>query len=76
MGIMTGGTKTKAEKNRIVPIHSLIRPYIEKHMEEPGEYLISYQGKRFSITQYRVFWREITKRLGIQKNSPRVPPHV
>lgn len=64
---MTGGTKTKAGKNRVVPIHSLIRPYIEKRMAESGEYLIQYNGKKCSESQYRMIWKEIMERLGIDK---------
>lgn len=66
-GTMKGGTKTRAGKNRIVPIHSLIRPYIVQRMELPGEYLITYKEKRCSEYQYRVFWNDAMKRLGIKK---------
>lgn len=66
-GTMKGGTKTKAGKNRVVPIHSLIRPYIERRMAEPGEYLISYKGKSCSPNQYRIFWSDFMGRLGIEK---------
>jgi len=66
-GTMTGGTKTKAGKNRVVPIHSAIRPLIEHRMKEPGEYLISHNGKRCSESAYRGFWKEVTESLGIQK---------
>ena len=66
-GTMKGGIKTKAGKQRIVPIHSLILPYIEKRMLEPGDYLISYEGKKCSQYFYRKFWKEIMDRLGIEK---------
>ena len=66
-GTMTGGTKTKAGKNRVVPIHSAIRPLIEHRMKEPGEYLISHNGKRCSESAYRGFWKEVMEPLGIQK---------
>lgn len=35
-GTMKGGTKTKAGKNRVAPIHSLIRPMVEARMAEVG----------------------------------------
>ena len=35
-GTMTGGTKTKAGKNRIVPIHSKIRPLVEARLAQGG----------------------------------------
>ena len=36
---LTGGSKTKAGKNRIVPLHSKIRNIISRYMEEGGELL-------------------------------------
>ncbi len=62
-GTMRGGTKTKAGKNRIVPIHSLIRPMIEKRMEEKGNYLIQWKGRQCSDSQYRSIWKDLTERL-------------
>ena len=66
-GTMFGGVKTKAGKQRVVPIHSLIRPYIEQRMAEPGEYLISYNGKKCSESKYREIWKGIMESFGIQK---------
>lgn len=57
LGTMTGGTKTKAGKGRIVPIHSLIRLFVERRMDEGGEYLFNYNGKKCSETKYRKFWK-------------------
>lgn len=62
-GTMTGGTKTKAGKNRVVPIHSKIRPLVESRLAEGGPRLISYQGNPVPVTTYRLFWRGIMKRL-------------
>ncbi len=58
-GTMKGGTKTKAGKGRIVPIHSKIRPFIEKRLADGGSRLISYEGKPVSTTQYRIYWADI-----------------
>lgn len=66
-GTMKGGTKTKAGKGRIVPIHSLIRPFVERRMGESGEYLFNYNGKKCSETKYREFWKNIMDSLGIEK---------
>lgn len=60
---MKGGTKTKAGKDRVVPIHSKIRPLIEARLSESGPRLISYNGKPCSISQYRIFWADIMKAL-------------
>ena len=62
-GTMKGGTKTKAGKNRVVPIHSLIRPMVEQRMGEPGEYLIQWNGAHCSQSQYRIIWKGLVDRL-------------
>lgn len=64
-GTMKGGVKTRSGKNRIVPIHHLILPFIERRMAEGGKYLILHNGKRCSETQYRVIWKKLAKRLEI-----------
>lgn len=64
-GTMKGGTKTKAGKGRIVPIHSRIRPFVEARLAEGGPRLISYQGNPVPVTTYRLFWRDIMKRLNM-----------
>jgi len=55
-GTMRGCTKTKAGKNRIVPIHSKIKSFVETRIAENGPTLISYNGKSVSISNYRAFW--------------------
>ncbi len=64
-GTMKGGTKTKAGKNRVVPIHSAICPYIERRMLEPGEYLIQQEGHQIPSKQYRKIWGILAARLQI-----------
>lgn len=64
-GTMKGGTKTKAGKDRVVPIHSKIRPLVERRMNEPGSYLFSYNGKQCSQSQYRLFWADFMKAWGM-----------
>lgn len=58
-GTMKGGTKTAAGKNRVVPIHSKIRPLVEARLAEGGPRLISSQGKPVKDKQYRAFWAAI-----------------
>ena len=65
-GIITGGTKTKAGKDRKVPIHSKIRHIVEARMQEDGEYLFSYKGKQCGDKTYRVFWQNVMDTAGIQ----------
>lgn len=64
-GTMKGGTKTAAGKNRIVPIHSRIRQLVEARLAEGGPRLISYQGNPVPVTTYRLFWRDVMKRLNM-----------
>lgn len=64
-GTMIGGTKTKAGKNRIVPIHSKIRPLVEARLAEGGSRLISCKGKSVHANTYRLFWRDIMDHLGM-----------
>lgn len=64
-GTMQGGTKTKAGKGRVVPIHPKIRPFIERRMDEPGTYLFGYNGKQCSQSQYRLFWADFMKAWGM-----------
>lgn len=58
-----GGIKTKAGKDRIVPIHSKIFELIERRVQEGNEYLFSFNGKKMSSSQYYTFWNSIMDEL-------------
>ena len=49
-GTMKGGVKTRAGKNRVVPIHSKILSIVAKRVKDGdgGEYLFGNRGKRIS----------------------------
>jgi len=64
-GLMRGGTKTKAGKNRIVPIHSRIFELVELRFNENNEYLFSHKCKKLSSDTYYKFWNSIMKQLGM-----------
>lgn len=64
-GTMKGGTKTKAGKGRIVPIHSKIRPFIESRLSEGGSYLMMYEGKHLSQSKYREVWGSMMEGYGM-----------
>lgn len=52
-GYMTGGIKTEAGKNRIIPIHANLRPVIERNMNG-GEYLFQIpQGRSEDVLRAR-----------------------
>lgn len=68
---MLGGLKTDAGKNRIVPIHSLIRPLIENRMKEAtamqSEFLFNdangQQGTYMTYDKYRKRFEKVMKYL-------------
>ncbi|MDE7389735.1 MAG: site-specific integrase [Lachnospiraceae bacterium] len=56
---MTGGTKTEAGKNRVIPIHPRILPFIKKRVSGGNEFLITYKGKKCSPYKYYNIWNRI-----------------
>ena len=64
-GTMKGGTKTKAGKGRIVPIHPKIRPFIEARLAADPPRLVSSKGKSISPNAYRILWAGIMDKLGM-----------
>lgn len=62
-----GGIKTAAGKGRIVPIHKRIEPLVMELVEQGNSYLISYQGKRMSQTNYYKFWGEVMEKIDADK---------
>lgn len=65
-----GGVKSKAGKDRIVPIHSLIYDLVNCRVQEGNEYLFSNNGKKLSTSQYYIIWKEIMDKLNIEKTPP------
>lgn len=64
---MTGGTKTAAGKNRIVPIHSKIQHIVQKRVEQSKSgYLFEYNGKKLNQTKYRKIWAELMDKLQME----------
>lgn len=74
----TGGVKTESGKDRIVPIHSKIRPLVKQFYEESvklgNEYLISCDGKNIGLSYDQLSYRfkNIVKEL---KLNPKHKPH-
>ena len=66
-GTMTGGTKTAAGKNRIVPIHSKIQSIVQKRFKQSKSgYLFEYNGQKLNESQYRKFWADIMDKLQME----------
>lgn len=66
LGTMTGGTKTDAGRNRVVPIHPQIAGIVRQRYEasESG-WLFEYNGKKLSQTQYRRHWTALMETLSM-----------
>lgn len=67
--IIVGGLKTDAGKDRRVPIHKAILPFVERLMNNPGETLITheYRGKHLKVSYpllNKNYWSKVMERLG------------
>ena len=82
-GTMKGGLKTDAGKNRIVPIHPLIKPLIENRMQESSdlqsEYLFNdpngQQGTYMTYDKYKGRFQKVMKTLKM-KHRPHETRHT
>jgi integrase len=63
--IMVGGSKTDAGKDRVVPIHPRIMPYIKKRIEANHEYLVTnFNGSKMKYSNYyREKWQPMMENL-------------
>jgi site-specific recombinase XerD len=57
--IIKGGIKSKAGKDRIVPIHSKILTLIEARLQDDGEYLFMRHGKKLYKELYYPHWYKV-----------------
>lgn len=71
-GYLQGGLKTTAGKNRIVPIHPKIKPYLMAWLEKGGNTIICNRtGEPLNSDRYREYFHEIAARIG----APGATPH-
>lgn len=63
----TGGIKTRNGKDRVVPIHPKIQPFVKDLMKSDSDWLFSYQGKKISQTQYYEFWKNAMNMIDADK---------
>lgn len=68
---LTGGIKTKAGKNRIVPIHPRIQPYIDRWLARGEPYLYTWGQSRGDGSFRRTLFRPLMERL----RRPAATPH-
>lgn len=79
--IMVGGLKTAAGKDRRIPIHKCILPFVERLMQTDGEYLIMRYDKgkpqKMSYPWYlRCSWAPLMDRLGMKDYTPHYGRHT
>lgn len=71
--LITGGIKTDAGKDRILPVHSKIRPYIRYWYDTQGSRLIHRDGQPISVDYYRKsLYYPTLKRAGVERH---LTPH-
>lgn len=70
-----GGIKTRAGKDRIVPIHTKIRPFVQRRFEQGNQYLFSDEGEKCSTSAYYEFWYQIMGKLNT-KHTPHECRHT
>ena len=79
--IMIGGLKTEAGKNRRIPIHKCILPFIERLMQTEGELLVMrYDKGSPEIMTYARFlkhhWKPVVEKLGFAEYTPHYGRHT
>lgn len=68
---LQGGKKTRAGKDRIVPVHPKIKPYLLAWLKKGGSTIISMDGEPMTAQQYRmVAFPAIAEALGIPEATP------
>lgn len=72
---LTGGTKTKSGKNRIVPIHPKIQTLIKNRYNPDAKYLFGNNGSKISTITYYNHWNKIMDSLNI-KHTPHECRHT
>lgn len=63
----TGGIKTRNGKDRIVPIHSKIQPFVQERVEQGNEYFLTLKGKKMNQSQFYEHWGEVMNLIGADK---------
>lgn len=79
-GFIKGGIKTTAGKNRLVPIHSLVKPIVEKYYNEAisigSKYLFNDISKKSGIgLSYDQYLSRFNKVMDILKFRKEITPH-
>jgi integrase len=75
--LITGGVKTDAGRDRIIPIHEDIQPLVRKWYNMPGSHFISRDGKPIRPEYYRQYlYYPTLEKLGIRRLNPHKARHT
>lgn len=70
-GYLQGGMKTDAGRDRIVPIHPKILPYVKQYLARGDDALIAKDGDPITSSWYRsVAFPVVAKELGVPEATP------
>ncbi len=68
---LTGGIKTKAGKNRVVPVHPKIQPYIDRWVENASTYLYEWECRTRTDESFRrLLFKPLMEQLGRSAATP------
>lgn len=68
---LQGGLKTEAGKNRIIPVHPRIKPYLMAWLKKEGNKLIFREDRKLTTNRYRAYeFKEIMESIGLPKATP------
>ena len=71
-GYLQGGLKTAASKNRIVPVHPKIKPYLSAWIAKGGDTILcDERGKPIIADKYREYFQVLMRQIG----APDATPH-
>lgn len=62
---ITAGIKTRNGKDRVVPIHDRIKPFIQNRAGQ--DYLFVWNGKRLNQTTFYDMWNGVMNKIGVEK---------
>jgi len=70
-GYLQGGIKTDAGRDRIVPVHPRIAPYLRSWLAKGGDTIICDEnGRAISSEQYREYFRDLMEQCGASGATP------
>lgn len=68
---LKGGMKTEAGRDRIVPVHPKIKPYLLKWIKKAGEYIICNEsGGRIQYKTYCKYFSAVITEIGVPQATP------